>query len=440
MLSRLMLSLVVIACLAFPTTAITAPLTLPDAIALAVDGHPDLRAAEAALGVARADSTYAGTAAFNPALEIRASSGGQSLGSGTESVLEFGVSQELELGGKRGARRVVAAARSRTSAAEWDAQRLAIESRVRAEFEHALFMQERVRSLDELAELDRPVVRATQARVRDGLVTPVTGRLTELDGLRIEVQVRRARSDFRQAILGLAQAMGRELADSTRLAGELAPDSLQAPEDSVIAVALRRRGEGAVLRGQMNERRAELDLAQREGRPNLTVGAGLSRERRSFAGEDFSGDPAIVGGIDGVSATDNLWTARISLPLPFWQKNQAGQARATAEIARSQATYDRYSIQLRLDILAAIRQFEDATALYHMYLDRSPRVRQDLGLVRGAYTDGRIALDSYLTQKGRLVDTLLAEIEAGDAYWDARGRLEAAAGLGLAQLNTEAAR
>jgi hypothetical protein len=82
-----------------------------------------------------------------------------------------------------------------------------------------------------------------------------------------------------------------------------------------------------------------------------------------------------------------------------------------------------------------VRRFEDAAGLYRLYLERSARVRQDLALVRDAYADGRIPLDSYLTQKGRLVDTLIGQLEAADAYWEARGELEATVGLDLAHLN-----
>ena len=156
---------------------------------------------------------------------------------------------------------------------------------------------------------------------------------------------------------------------------------------------------------------------------------------QALAGEDFSGDPAIVRGITGARDTDHLWQARVSVPLPLLQKNQAGRARAAAQVTRSQADYDRYLLRTRLEVLGAVRRFEEATDLYRLYLERSTRVREDLALVRDAYADGRIALDSYLTQKGRLVDTLIGQLEAADAYWEARGALEAAVGLDLAHLN-----
>ena len=411
------------------------PLSLNDAFEIARRVHPDLRVESANLAVLRADSTFARVPAFNPIVELQAGRSGQTPAAGSDFTLDIGVSQELELWGKRAARQAVATARSRTGAAEWSLRLQEIESDIRARFERALFLQDRLATLDGLTELDRRVVTATQARVRDGSMTPMAGRLTEMDLFRLEAQGRRARADQRQALVALGLSIGQALPDSTQLSGALAADSLQVREDSVVALAMSVRGAGKVLRQQLIERQAELHLAKREPRPNLTLGLGLTRERRAFSHDDFAGDPAIVGGIAGVQSTDNLWTARISAPLPLWQKNQTGRARAGAEIVRTQAEYDRYRLRSQLEVRAAVRRFEDATSLYRLYLDRSTRVRQDLALIREAYADGRISLDSYLTQKGRLVDTLLGQLEAADAYWDARGELESAVGLGLAHIN-----
>jgi cobalt-zinc-cadmium efflux system outer membrane protein len=449
MTSRLAGRLAAIACVALLGTALpgrataqsgASSLTLQAALDTALTAHPDLRVALADLAVARADSTYASVPSFNPELAFKFARGGPTLGSGAEGALDLGVSQELELWGKRGARQAVADARSQTRAAELQAKVQEIESDVRAHFERALFLQDRVAVADGLADLDRRVVLATQARVRDGSITPVTGRLTELDLLRLEAQGRRARTDLRQALVALGLAIGKALPDSIRLSGEIEADSLEALEDSVISIALRVRGTGEVMRRQITERQSQLHFAEREGRPNLTLGVGLTRERRAFSQDDFAGDPAIVGGISGATSTDNLWTASISVPLPLWQRNQSGRAQASAEIVRSQADYDRFLLRTRLDVLGAVRRLRDATALYQLYIERSTRVRQDLALIHDAYADGRISLDSYLTQKGRLVDTILAQLEAGDAYWDARGQLEMMVGLDLAAINAAGGR
>ncbi|MBK8324874.1 MAG: TolC family protein [Betaproteobacteria bacterium] len=79
-------------------------LTLHAALGIALTTHPDLRVAGADLAVAHAESAFARVPAFNPQLEFQAARGGQSLGSGSEGTLDLGVSQELELWGKRAAR------------------------------------------------------------------------------------------------------------------------------------------------------------------------------------------------------------------------------------------------------------------------------------------------------------------------------------------------
>ncbi len=415
-------------------------LTLPASLDFAREHNPEARGMRAALAVARAESTFAGIGQFNPVLEAQVSRGGKTLGSGTDGSVEIGLSQEVELWGKRGARQNVANSRTRTALAELAAKLQEIESEVRGRFQRSLFIQQRLEILTELGELDRRVVASTQARVRDGSITPLTGRLTDLDFLRIDTQLRRGRSDYRQALVALGLAIGQPLPESARLIGVIDADSLRVPEDSVVAAAVRIRLQGGVLLGRLDERRADLRLANREGRPNITLGAGLSVERQSFAGDDFSGDPAVVGGITGAKATDRIWRARVSVPLPLWQRNQVARARATAEVSRGKVEYEGFVSRLRLEALAATRRFEDATDLYRTYLEHSTRVRQDLAMVRDAYADGRIPLDSYLTQKGRLVDTLLAQLDAADSYWEARGALETAVGLALDRLNEQGER
>jgi outer membrane protein TolC len=410
-------------------------LTLDQALQRAFAAHPDLRVAAADLAMARADSAFAATRAFNPTLEASSTRGGASLASGAENTLELGVSQEFEARGQRAARQAVTAARVQTLAAQWRAQRQDVEAQVRACFARALFLQERLALVDTLAGLDRVAVLATRARVREGSITPVTGRLTELDLLRLDAQVLRVRSDLRQARVALGTAMAQPLPADWELRGDVRVDTLAAPVDSVVTWALRARASRDVFRRRIDERRAELQQEQANARSGFTLGLGVAREQRAIAHEDFSGVSDIVNGIAGARSVDHLWTARISAPLPLWQKNQAGRARAAAAIDRSLADEDRDRLQLQQQVLAATLRFQDAALLYQLYRERSVRVRQDLALVRDAYADGRIALDSYLTQKGRLVDTLLGEWEAGEAYWDARAQFETAAGSDLAHVN-----
>ena len=414
---------------------IPSPLSLEEALRFAREHHPELYIARASLGVARADSTFAGVHPFNPELEVQSVRGGESFGSSDEGSLEAGVRQELDLWGKRGQRRAVASARSRTAAAEVETRIQTIESVVQARFQRTLFLQQRRELLTEFAELDRRVAASTAARVSDGAITPLTGRLIELDFLGTESHRLRARSDLRQSVYALGAALGGAVPETLRLSGTVAIDSLRLTGDAVVARALQNRREGDRLLRIVEERQAELRLAGLEGRPNLTIGIGVSREVTSFDGSNFTGDPSIVRGISRVRDVDHLWRASVSVPIPLWQRNQGARARAAAEIQVAQAEYQAFLSRIQLEAFATAARFRDAAELYAVYLDRTARLRSDLALIREAYMDGRISLDSYLAEKGRLVDTMTAQLDAAEAYWEARAALETAVGEDLDRLN-----
>ncbi len=406
-------------------------LTLEEARRLASQNRPELRSALATIEVVRADSVTAREYRFNPELEVGVARGGGSVASGDESIYGFEVTQEIELWGKRGDRRSLAGARLRTAESELEVLRQKIDIQVRTRFQRTIVQQQRVSMLRELVALERQVVNSTQARVRDGSVTPLSGRLTELDGLRIDAELVKAASARRQALVNLAAALGGRLQGDLELLSTLAPDSLSMREDSIIARALVRRREAEALRRRFAEGRAVLQVARVEGRPNLIFGAGLLRERVSFDSGDFLGDP---GGLTGIQDVDHLWQARVLVPLPLWQRNRGEQARAAAEMTLAQRELERFQYELEMEVRAAVRGYNDAVRLLNLYLPRQARVRDDLAMVRAAYVDGRIALESYLTHKERLVETLLGQLEAEDRYWEARGALEEAAGADLTTL------
>src|SRR6185503_1161817 len=173
---------------------------------------------------------------------------------------------------------------------------------------------------------------------------------------------------------------------------------------------------------RVEERRLEERLAVVEGRPEITVGAGLSWERQTLT--DHHGDSSLD--------QHQRWHGRLSVPIPLWQRNQAPRARAAAERALADADDARLAYEIRVQVEAAARRLEDAARAHQLYRGRSAQMRADLARVREAYRDGRIPLDSYLAEKGRLTEALISEWDAEAAYWSAHAALEAAVASDLA--------
>lgn len=405
-------------------------------MAFARDHHPDLATVRAGLLTARADSLAARHRPFNPEFELQFARGGESFTSGQEGGLEVGISQELELWGKRGERRAIAVARLGVAGADIDAAVQRVEAGARAAFRRSLFLRQRRELLLELLGPERRIATSTQARVRDGAITPLSGRLTDLELLQAEAQLARAETDYGRSLVDLGAALGAEVADSLTLLGSAEAETLLVGEREVVEAAIERRRETESFRRRIAEREAVLRLARVEGKPNVTVGASLGWERSAFASADIFGDPAVVSRISGLKDTDRVWRARVSMPLPLWQRNQGGRALAEAEVGRARAERDAFLAHTRAEIVGAVRRFNAAARLNRAYADRSDQIRRDLDLVRDAYADGRIPLESYLTQKARLVATLVERLDAEDQYWEARNGLELAAGADLEGINS----
>jgi outer membrane protein TolC len=395
-------------------------LSLDEALELALVRHPELGVAHAALQVERADSSAAGAAAHRPELGALFEQGGEDLGSGDDRTIEVGLTKQFEAAGQRSARKELAAARARAARSELDVRAQSVLLGVRAAFRRALLLEERLVRLSDLAALDRSVADAAEARVRDGSLTPFGGRMSRLDFVRAEAARLVTERELRQARLALATAIGADLGDSTRLEGTLAVDTLAIAETDAVAIALAARREAETLRLRVDERRAAHALTVREGRPNLSLGAGVVFEKQELAGLHDDG---------------RLWRIEASVPLPLGSPNRAAQARAEAEVALAQAEAAGFETRTRLETIAAVRRFRDASTLYRLHRDLAPRVRDDLVLVREAYSDGRISLDTYLTEKGRLADAVRAELESADEYVAALDALESVSGVDLERLN-----
>ena len=126
----------------FDRTIHARPITLSDALA-AADRSPSLAVGAATVDEAHGRLQQAGTYTYNPALTVSA---GPTFGPGAETFydVELGLSQAIEIGGKRAARRRAAAAERDAASATLEATRNALRSEIRRAFEEALVAQARV--------------------------------------------------------------------------------------------------------------------------------------------------------------------------------------------------------------------------------------------------------------------------------------------------------
>lgn len=294
-----------------PAVSASVPFTLADALARARDESPEAAAMRARVDAARLAAGHAGWLP-NPVVEFRT----ENLASGvSRSILPLDtfaeVTQVIELGGKRAARRAVAEAEAggvAAAAAVLDA-RVALE--VSRGYLDAVRLRERHRAL---AAHVADLIEAARVLERRVAVGATAG--SEL--LRVQTEAARAGSDLVRTELAASRAL---VALTSRLAVETTLNALVAPPapglPTADEAAVSRRPDMAAASRTVDTARQGLRLEDARAVPDPAVNAGYKRT---------------VG--------YNTAQVTVSVPIPLFNRNRParilaeGQVRA-AELERT---------------------------------------------------------------------------------------------------------
>lgn len=364
--------------------AFAAPVTLADALAKGAIASPRIAEARARAEAAEARARQAGLGP-NPEIGFVVENFG---GSGpyrsfrsTETTLE--VSQRLELGGKRSARRAVAGAERDFAAINL----------LRAQADLARDIREAhagLRAASDRAVLaENNVDRATELVRTTGLLVD-NGRDPPLRKMRADAILAEARAEASRTY-GSYRAAQRVL---TTLTGIVDDEIAAIASDEVVPTIMPGTTtlEERLAAAERDAARARIDLARSEAIPDPTLGGGV---RRFGEGRET----AIV--------------ASFSIPLPIRNRNQGGIAAARSDSVAAEANL----AQVRLDAERARR--DAATALTAadervaaLSGPGSAQAEEAVRIARIGYQAGKFSLVELIDAQTALNSAKLALIEA----------------------------
>ena len=354
-------------------------LTFAVALARAFD-HPSLLAAAARLEAADAAAGQA-SARPNPTLSAEAENVGGSYSGFDNAELSLLLTQEFELGGRRGAR--VAAARQASNAAAFEARNdtleLYLETRrryadtVHAEEQHRIAL----RTSGVVAEL----VAAAETRVAAG-AAPVSDRALASAALaRARLEISRADGARRRARLALAALWGATgIAEPVSLTMGIPPSAAAANldlpgADEGPALARVRLAAGAL--------RAEHDVEKSLHVPPLSASVGVRRVEVDDAGTFLVG---------------------LSMPLPLWDRRRDAARAADARVRAAELAASRLRAEVSSE--AAIRlETLDLLLVQLEQVDREviPELQSAAEGLRTAYQLGSVSYPDLLEVQRALV-------------------------------------
>lgn len=355
------------------------PLTEAEAVRLGL-ARADLADLErGAVQAAEADVIAAGQLP-NPVLSYSR----ESLDGSPDTVEQtWMLEQAFDLSGRRGLHREAASQRVAAVTANNASRQLALAAEIRRSFHETLFHQETIRATETWTQRFARIEGMVGKLARAGEASGYDRRRLERERRSADARLAAQRAEYDRAVARLASLAG--LPDGPTVGGALLPAPLPPLHTALARLdqrpdlqALARRAEAADLDGR---------AAKRGGIPEITVGIG----------------PKYV---DNGSASDNGVAVSLALPLPVFDRQQAGQQRAAAEALQARAEYRLAKSRADGELRGLHRQAEGLRRTAADYRSRAVAASPDLL---------RIAETAYQGGESNLLELL-------DAY---RGALEA---------------
>lgn len=380
-------------------------LTVAEAVRLAEQGNPQLKDAIWAVSVARGRLLQSRLYP-NPTLSINGEELADPEGPGIWTA-PF-VAQELVAPGKRSLDQAIAQCElERTRclvAAEWRK----LVAAVRRAYCEALLAERR-------AETYRELVAVAEASLKQSRALLESRQGTRLEVVQFELQVERLRAQQEAAERQIPfQREKLAAAIGSRIPGDVSFEdvfSLPLPEynwDALLQQVLASHPDVSAAQWEVQRARYLSERMRKEKWPNVTVGAGYTRQNET-RGDD--------------------WTLGVSVPLPLWDRNQGNILAADAQVSQALERVRQVKEDLRDQLATAFREYAAARKRVQRYeQDILPRVREAVQLSMQGYTGGVMEYLRVLEAQRSEIETRLDYLASlGDA-WQAAAQISGIVG------------
>lgn len=299
----------------------------------------------------------------------------------------LGISQKVELGGKRDARIDLAGRTGEAAGLDYDAARLDLVREVVTSLANAEAAFRTIAVERDRARLAAETLRIARGKVDAGKEPLLQARRAEVTRATAEIAVDKATRDAETALHAVAVLLGVprvELAPRRTWFDEIGPVPLQPlPADPLQRVAA--NPDFLKLEAVIAQQRANISVQRANAVPDVTLQGYVRRFEEG---------------------RETAFVAGASIPLPFNDRNQAGIARARAELLRAEAEADRGRLAIAASLTAAERQTElawrSAQSLRRAAL---PAAEQAARLALGGFTEGKFTFLEVLDAQRALSET-----------------------------------
>lgn len=394
--------------------AIPSRLTLAQALWLAEQQNPTLRAQAQSIESNRANEITAGLRP-NPTFQNDTTSA------------TVGVYQEFEIGGKRRSRLDSARLATSISRTDFADARRTLAFDVRQAFVNGLLAKADVAVARENLSNFRKVIDLNRMRLEKGA-------LSGADFLKIELQMLQFQTDLEDATLALKTAKtairgllgGSNLSEEFELEGDLQAAPFDASLSELQQRALASRPDLKSAETGREKAAADFRLARANGYPDPTIGTSLLH-----AGNEIGG-PGWFQPFYPKGESSNAMGVGLSFPIPLFNRNQGEISRTRSEQRRADFLAQATRNQVLQDVETSYASFQSSRDRVRLY-ERTyrSRAKESRDTAEFAFQEGATSILDLLDAERTFRATELAYYKELAAYLTNLAQLEAAVGAAV---------
>lgn len=382
---------------------------LEEAIAKAIENSPRLRSSQAGFEAAKGAERQAGYWP-NPELEFEAENiSGDGQYSGTDSAeYTYGLSQKVEIGGKRSSRKSAAKAVRKAANVALDAERLNLMRDVHIAYANVLAESEALELATQQEKLAREVLDTVSKRVKAAREP--------------EIQKSKAEVAFETSVISREQEERQLKVSEKKLAGLLGESSLNASLDHSHFFELE-------APAPIEEYQEKLSDA-----PETLLASHLAQEKESMLSLEKANaipDPSFNAGVRDFRENDSqAFVFGVSFPLPVLNLNQGNIAKAKAELSQVRSNGRQAQLMLEQNLIENWQYWQtsylEATSLRKRIL---PAAENAFNLAWEGYEKGKFPYLEVLDAQRTLFKAREQYHESLKSYHASRANVERLAAI-----------
>ena len=399
--------------------------TVDDLVCVAIVKNRDLAATRARIEEARGQYRQAAVRP-SPILQLTGTTG-RPLGAANENQYAADLAQTIEAVGKRSNRISMADQAVLKAEATYQNNVAELTLALKATFAELIAERRKRDVMDKLLALHRQSLALTEARVKEGDVASLEARLLKVELSRATILRASVESRIHAAETDLRRQAG-------LVATEPLPDAIPVLPASGALDALQRKAltERSDLRVAQFDEAYELAgtrLARAEGRPDVTLSTGWSRQSSAFDG--LNGITS-QGTLRPIREQNSTLTFGVALPLRTGRSTLGNRQSAEARLFAARAHRQALEHSIPLEVESAWQRWQNAQRnAAQMQTEVLAPSAENLTVLEKAYKLGQMRMIDVLNEQRRYLDAQWTAIEAEQDAQRTWAELEHAAGGAL---------